>query len=80
MTEQDDIHFVSICRPQDSIQAGMIRGALQEADITCHVDNENFSAVRLGGGAGIGVGTMNVMVPSDQVEKANEIPKGLGIG
>ena len=28
---------------------------------------------------GIGAGTMRVMVPSDQVEKANEVLKGLGV-
>ena len=79
MTKHEDIHFVSICQPRDSIQAGMIRGALQDAGLTCHVENENFSAIRLGGGMGIGAGAMRVMVPSDQVEKANVVLKGLGI-
>ncbi len=79
MREQEDIHLVSICQPRNSIQAGMIRGAMEEAGVTCHVDNENFAAVKLGGGMGIGAGTMRVVVPSDQVERANEILQGLCI-
>ena len=79
MTARDDVHFVSICRPLDSIQAGMARETLHAAGVACHVDNENFSAVRLGGGMAMGVGAMSVMVPSDQVEKAREILEGVGI-
>jgi len=73
-----DAKFVSIFRPYDAMQAGFIRDALEQADIVCYVNNENLSSIRMGG-AGIGVGSMAVMVPEDRAEKAIEIIKGLGI-
>ncbi len=74
-----DRKFVSICEPRDSIQAGMIRGALENAEIHCYINNENFATVRLGGGMGLGVGTMQVMVPEEQADTARDIVAGLGI-
>lgn len=79
MNKQEDTRFVCICKPRDSIQAGMIRGALEDAGLHGYVNNENFATVRLGGGMGLGVGTMRVMVPADQADRARGIVVGLGI-
>ncbi len=70
--------FVSIFQPRDSIQAGLIQGALDHADIICYVNNENLSSIRTGG-IGIGIGSMTVMVPETQAEEAIEIIKELGV-
>ena len=72
-----DPKFVSIFQPYDSTQAGFIRDALEQADIACYVNNENLSTMR--GGLGIGVGSMAVMVPENQIEHAIEIIKVLGM-
>ena len=66
--------FVSIFQPYDAMQAGFIRDALEQADIVCYVNNENLSAIRMGG-MGIGAGSMAVMVPVDRAEEAIEIVK-----
>ena len=73
-----DPRFISIFKPYDAMQAGFIRDALEQADIVCYVNNENLSAIRMGG-MGIGAGSMAVMVPVDRAEEAIEIIKGLGI-
>ena len=70
--------FVSIFQPSDTIQAGLVQGALEQADIICYVNNENLSSIRTGG-IGIGIGSMTVLVPETQAEKAIEIIKELGI-
>jgi len=73
MTDDADIRFVPVCQPGGAIQAGMIREALQQAGVNCYVENETFSMVRLGGGAGTGLGAMRAMVPADQVDRARAI-------
>ena len=66
--------FIAVFRTRDTVQSGFIRSALEEAGVICYVDNENFSAVRMGG-----LGTMTVMVPRSQAERAGEIIRELGI-
>jgi len=78
MKNMNDTKFVSIFQPNDAMQAGLIRGALEQADIHCYVNNENFSSIRMSG-IGIGMGSMMVMVPDNQAEEAIEIIKELGI-
>jgi len=68
----NDAKFISIFQPYDVIQAGLIRSVLEQADIICYVNNENFSSLRMGG-MGLGVGSMSIMVPDNQSEQAIEI-------
>jgi hypothetical protein len=74
----DNTSFVSVFQPSDTVQAGLIRSALEGADIICYVDNENLASVQMGG-VGIGAGRMSVMVPENEAEQAISIIKGLGI-
>lgn len=69
--------FVPIFQPHDSIQAGMIRTALENSDIPCYINNETASAVRFGG-LGFGAAEMIVMVPKTQIEQAQAIIRELG--
>lgn len=78
MNNQDDPRFVSICQPADPVQAGMIREALEQANVTFYIDNETTSTVRFGG-VGIGAGRMTVMVPEGQIDQATQILAALGI-
>ncbi|MDD5679455.1 MAG: DUF2007 domain-containing protein [Kiritimatiellae bacterium] len=78
MNDQDNTKFIAVFQPRTSVQSGMIREALEQADITCYVDNEHFSSVQMGG-MSIGAGSMKVMVPEDQTEQAKDIIAGLGI-
>ena len=70
--------FIPVFQPRDTIEAGLISGALEHAGIVCYVNNENLSAVKMGGG-GIGVGRMTVMVPESQITKSLEIIADLGM-
>ena len=74
----NDAKFVSIFQPYDVMQAGFIRSALEDVDILCYINNENFSSVRMGG-MGLGIGGMTIMVPDNQAEQAIEIIKQLEI-
>ncbi len=78
MNKQDNIGFVCVFQPANSIHAGMIREALEQAGINCYVNNDIASSVRLGG-VSIGAGATRVMVPDDSAAKAREIITGLGI-
>ena len=70
----NDSTFIPIFTPSDSIQAGLIHSVLEQADIICYVNNENFSAIRMGG-LGMGAGGMSIMVPDNQAEQAIGIIK-----
>jgi len=72
MNTQDSMQFVSICTPNNSFHAGMIRAALESAGINVYINNESFSQIRQGG-IGIGSGSMAVMVPENEAEKARQI-------
>ena len=74
----NDTKFISIWQPADTMQAGLIRGALEKENIICYVNNENTSGTHFGG-IGLGAASMAVMVPESQAEEAIEIIKGLGI-
>ena len=74
----NDAKFVPIFQPYDVMQAGFIRSALEDADILCYINNENFSSVRMGG-MGLGIGGMTIMVPDNQAEQAIGIIKQLEI-
>ncbi len=69
--------FVSVYRPYDTTQAGLIQNALEDKDILCYVNNENASTVRFGG-IGFGAAGMAVMVPKRHEEKARSIIAALG--
>lgn len=77
MNDRDNMKFISVFQPRDTIQAGMIREALVQASVNCYVANEMFSSVRMGG-VSIGAGNMSVMVPEDQAQLARDIITGLG--
>lgn len=75
--QDNNIKLVSVFQPRDTMQASMIRDALQQNGIDCCIENENFSNVRLGGW-GTGAGTMNVLVSSEKADLAKEILADLG--
>ncbi len=70
--------FVSIWQPGSPIQAGMIRDALEQANINCYVNNEVACSARFGG-VSLGAGGMAVMVPENEVGQARQILVGLGV-
>lgn len=74
----NDTKFISIFQPYDTTQAGFIRGALEQANIVCYVNNEQTAGMRFGG-MGIGASAMSVMVPESQAAEAIEIIKELGL-
>jgi hypothetical protein len=78
MKNRNDTQFVSVSQPADTFQAGIIRGALENENIICYVNNENTASTHFGG-IGLGAASMAVMVPENQAEQAVEIIKGLGI-
>jgi hypothetical protein len=74
----NNTQFVPVFHPYDTVQAGLVRSTLEATGILCYVNNENGSAMQLGG-AGAGVGNMTVMVPENQAKRANEILKERGM-
>ena len=78
MSNSNDTRFAAVFHPYNAMQAGLIRGALEQSGIVCYVNNENLSGMHFGG-MGIGAGSMAVMVPENQAEDAMEIIKELGI-
>lgn len=78
MNSSKDTRFAAVFHPYNTMQAGLIRSALEESGIICYVNNENLSGIRFGG-MGIGAGSMAVMVPENQAKDAVGIIKELGI-
>ena len=78
MNDQVDTEFIAVFHPQNHLQAGMIRVALEQANVNCYVDNETASSVRMGG-VGIGAGSTTIMVPRYEAERALDIITGLAI-
>ena len=76
MNRGDNSRFLPVCHPGTSIEAGMIREALEQAGVNFYIQNENFAAIRTI--TGIGAGTVTVMVPENEVERAKEIIAGIG--
>jgi hypothetical protein len=75
MNDQDNMKFITVFRPRDPVQAGMIREALVQASVNCYVNNETVQV----GCINIGAGSMSIMVPEDQAEQARDIITGLGM-
>ena len=73
----NDAKFISIFQPYDDTQAGLIRSVLEESDIICYINNENFSSLQMMGGVGLGIGSISIMVPDNQAKQAIEIIKQL---
>lgn len=69
--------FICVFQPPDTVQAGMVRSALEDSGIPCYVNNENMSGLRFGGLA-TGAAAMQVMVPENQMDDALQIIRELG--
>lgn len=74
----DHEKFVSAYQPADAMQAGLIRGSLEENDIICYVNNEIGSSMRFGG-VGMGAASMMIMVPESQLDETLRIISDLGL-
>ena len=70
--DMNDAKFISIFRSYDITQAGLIRSVLEQNDIVCYVNNENFSSLNMGG---VDLRGMSIMVPETQVKEAVKIIK-----
>jgi hypothetical protein len=79
MKNMDNEKFVPAFHPYNITQAGLIQGALEQANMICYINNENASGIRFGG-IGMGAARMTVMVPESQLEKSLQIISELGLG
>jgi len=79
VTARDASTPVAMHQARNVTEAGMIRGALEDAGIPCHVDNEMYTAMEVGGYPACGALALRVVVPARCVERAREILAAMGL-
>jgi len=80
VSDEDEFRPVTVHHARNVFEGGMIRSALEAAGIPCHIDNEHYAALRLGGSGAFGALPLRIVVPAKFARRAVEVLSGLGLG